>query len=175
MAGKKTEDCKTGRDERTKDHLKLTPKQSTFARAVASGMTYSTAYRHAYNPAQSTKASSISANACTLMKDTRITKLIEQITQAKQAAIVVGALSDVEIVRDKLKHFMEYGEPTDSVKLRAAELLGKAAGMFTTDLTINDQRERTTEQVQAELERRLLALTSHIDEDIERTDADTLQ
>ena len=52
---------------------------------------------------------------------------------------------------------MESAEPTDGNKLRAAELLGKAAGLFATEVNVNT-RERDASEVAAELEQRLSGL-----------------
>ena len=174
MAGKKHSEVKTGRDERIRENRPLTPKQQHFARAVASGMTQSDAYREAYNSSPESKASGIWERASRLMANDKVRSRVNELMALKDAAVLADAVTDAELVRTKLRHWMEHGAPDDSVKVRAAELLGKTAGMFTTDLTINDQRERTPEQVQAELEQRLLALTRQVDEE-GPADGDTLQ
>lgn len=174
MAGKKHSEVKTGRDERIRENRPLTPKQQHFARAVATGMTQSDAYREAYNSSPESKASGIWERASRLMANDKVRSRVNELMALKDAAVLADAVTDAELVRSNLRHWMAHGAPEDSVKVRAAELLGKASGLFQTDINVNDKRERTPEQVQAELERRLLALTSQIDED-GPGDSDTLQ
>ena len=52
---------------------------------------------------------------------------------------------------------MERGEPKDSVRLKAAETLGKHYGLFTDRLAI-EQTERSSEEVRTILEAKLKTL-----------------
>jgi hypothetical protein len=135
----------------------LTPKQLHFARCVASGMTQADAYREAYEPSDSTTAASIHTLASRLMADVEIRSRVDVLVAARERAVAASALTDREKVLGKLRGWMESAEPTDGNKLRAAELLGKAAGLFATEVNVNT-RERDASEVAAELEQRLSGL-----------------
>jgi len=49
---------------------------------------------------------------------------------------------------------MDHADATDGNKLRAAELLGKSVGLFK-DVTISTDSERSSNEVAAEIERKL--------------------
>jgi hypothetical protein len=77
---------------------------------------------------------------------------------AKERAVAASALSDRDKVLSKLRLWID-GSPADSNQLRAAELLGKASGVFTDQVSITST-ERAPAEVAAEIERRLAALVS---------------
>lgn len=128
----------------------LTPKQLHFSRCVASGMTQADAYREAYNVSDKTKASSIHQSASKLMADPKVRERVEALVRARDKALAARALSDREAVLSKLRHMMESAEPSDGVKLRAAELLGKSVGLFKD--VVENHDHRSVSDVDAELE-----------------------
>jgi hypothetical protein len=74
----------------------------------------------------------------------------------RERAVVASAVTDRERVLVKLRGWMDEAEPSDSVKVRAAELLGKSANLFQTEINVNDQR-KSSEGLAAEIEALLLA------------------
>jgi len=135
----------------------LTPKQAHFARCVASGMTQADAYREAYDPKQGTTAASIHTLASRLMGQVEIRSRVDALIKARERAVVASALSDRDKVLNRLRAWLEGTEEADSNRLRAAELLGKASGLFTTDISVTT-KERDSSAVAAEIESRLGAL-----------------
>ena len=135
----------------------LTPKQAHFARCVASGMTQADAYREAYDPKQGTTAASIHTLASRLMGQVEIRSRVDALIKARERAVVASALSDRDKVLNRLRAWLEGTEEADSNRLRAAELLGKASGLFTTDISVTT-KERDSSAVAAEIEHRLAAL-----------------
>ena len=135
----------------------LTPKQAHFARCVASGMTQADAYREAYDPKQGTTAASIHTLASRLMGQVEIRSRVDALIKARERAVVASALSDRDKVLSRLRAWLEGTEEADSNRLRAAELLGKASGLFTTDISVTT-KERDSSAVAAEIEHRLAAL-----------------
>ena len=77
--------------------------------------------------------------------------------KARERAVVASALSDRDKVLNRLRAWLEGTEDADSNRLRAAELLGKASGLFTVDVNVT-QKERDSSQVASEIETRLAAL-----------------
>jgi hypothetical protein len=134
----------------------LTPKQQHFCQAVVSGCTMSDAYREAYNTANM-KPATVNREAHALMTDPKITTRVQRLQGQKDRAVVASSLSDREKVLNKLRYFMDHALPSDSAKIRAAELLGKSIGLFK-DVTVTEKPARTAEELQEELDRRLAAL-----------------
>lgn len=108
----------------------LTAKQQHFCRCVASGMSQAAAYREAFDCSGSSKPETQQANASRLMADSRVRSRVDYLIRQKEAGIVASAVSDRERVLTKLRHLLDNAEPSDSAKLRAAELLGKSVGLF---------------------------------------------
>ena len=121
-------------------------------------MTQADAYREAYDPSDSTKSETIHTLASRLMAKDEIRSRVDSIVAAKERAVAASALSDRDKVLSKLRFWLD-GGVTDSNQLRAAELLGKASGVFTDQVSITST-ERAPAEVAAEIERRLAALVS---------------
>ena len=134
----------------------LTPKQMHFARCVASGMNYSEAYREAYGKGKAT-AKTINEMASKLMTNPKIVTRVEALIRARERAITASSVSDRERVLRKLREFADDALPTDAVRLRATELLGKTVGLFRDVIETPDRR--TPAEVEEEL-RALLAQLS---------------
>ena len=154
-----------------KDQGGLTPKQAHFARCVAGGMTQADAYREAYDPKASTKSETIHTLASRLMARVEVRSRVDSIMAAKDRAVAASALSDRDKVLSKLRFWLD-GGVTDSNQLRAAELLGKASGVFTDQVSITST-ERAPAEVAAEIERRLAALVA-VEESEESADGEAI-
>jgi hypothetical protein len=134
---------------------KLTPKQLHFARCIASGMTQSDGYREAYAVRPLTTQESVHSSASRLMSNPTVASRVNHLIRLREQAVVASAVTDRERVLSKLRGWMDSAEPADSVKLRAAELLGKSANLFATEVTVADQKDSSS--LAAELESLLLA------------------
>ncbi len=84
---------------------------------------------------------------------------------ARERAVAASAVTDRDKVLRKLRHWMDEAEPTDSIKLRAAELLGKSAGLFVTEMTLNTHVQRDPTEVAAAIQQRLTQLTGASDDE----------
>ena len=135
---------------------KLTPKKLHFARCIASGMSQSDAYREAYTVRPSTTAASVHTCASRIATDVEVASRVRHLIGMRERAVAASAVTDRERVLSKLRGWMDEAEPSDSVKVRAAELLGKSANLFQTDINVNDQR-KSSEGLAAEIEAMLLA------------------
>ena len=136
---------------------KLTAKQMAFARCMASGtMTQSAAYRETYS-ADNMSGAVIRNEASRLMANHDIAIMVERLIGQKDRALLASGLSDRDKVLEKLRSWIDNAEPTDSNKLRAAELLGKSVGMFR-EVTETVSIDRDAESVASEIERRLEGL-----------------
>ena len=114
------------------------------------GKNLSNAYRDAYD-AESMSPAAIHTEASLLASNPAITKRIEMLRERKVRSLVCSSISDADLVLQKLREWID--TPTDSNRIRAAELLGKAAGIFQpSEIVVVD---RSPEEIQEELRQRL--------------------
>ena len=136
----------------------LTSKQRAFARAWASGLSLSDAYREAYDP--STKqASSIHSLASRVASLVEVRSRYEAILRERDRQTALQAVNRKDRVLNWLEGVYQGTEEADATRVRASELVGKASGLFQTDITVNDQR-KSSEGLAAEIEAMLLAATN---------------
>ena len=146
---------------------KLTPKRALFARCVASGMTQADAYREAYDPKSSTTNASIHTLASRVAGEVEVRARIEALLAARERALVVSAVTDRQKVTQHLRDALAGGE-TDQFRLRAAELLGRSAGLFITEMNVNTGNQRDPAEVAAAIQQRLSQLTGAGDDEPEQ-------
>lgn len=133
----------------------LTPKQLEFCRKMARGSSQSDAYRAAYDTSNM-KPSTVHSRASEMAKRDDIQARIGELNSLRDQAMAHGALADAEFVLSKLRTWAETATPQDSNKIRAAELLGKARGLFKEHIEITDPAANLTpaemrEQLKAKL------------------------
>ena len=141
----------------------LTSKQRHFALALSSGagMSLSDAYREAYD-CKNMSAAAIRTEASRLAANPAITLLTEQQRERNQRSVSASLVSDRDRVLERLRQWMDDAEPTDTNKLKAAQLLGQTVGMFK-DVVETSSGDRDSTSVAAEIERRLAALQAKAD------------
>ena len=102
---------------------KLTPKMLAFCDCIAlEGKNLSQSYRDAYS-AENMSAAAVHTEASLLASNPAITKRIETLRERKVRSLVCSSVSDADLVLQKLREWIE--TPTDSNRIRAAELLGR--------------------------------------------------
>ena len=131
----------------------MTPKQHQFAREVVLGKSQADAYRSAYNTARMND-NSIRREASRLMDNPNVATTVVELQQKADAAVVQERIASREEVLQTLTGYMHSGEPGDSVRLRAAELMGKHYGLFTERIEAVPP-ERSAEEIGAVLEEKL--------------------
>ena len=134
----------------------MTPKQHQFAREVVLGKSQADAYRSAYNTIRMND-NSIRREASRLMDNPNVATTVAQLQHEADVAVVQERIASREEVLQTLTAYMHSGEPGDSVRLRAAELMGKHYGLFTERIEAVVP-ERSAEEIKAELEERLSKL-----------------
>lgn len=113
----------SGRDKR------LSPRATMFAGYVMEGHTPIVAYMKSYNCENSSHAT-ITSNANKLMRDPRVTLLLEPLWQAKKEMILTDErIARKHIMAELFKHSHNEDTPIN-MKLRSLELMGKAVGLF---------------------------------------------
>ena len=131
----------------------MTPKQHQFAREVVLGKSQADAYRSAYDTARMND-NSIRREASRLMDNPNVATTVVELQQKADAAVVQERIASREEVLQTLTGYMHSGEPKDSVRLRAAELMGKHYGLFT-DRIEAVAPERSAEEIEIQLEEKL--------------------
>ncbi len=128
----------------------LTPKQQTFCRSVVAGQSLSDSYKSAYSASRMSNGA-VYVEASRLMTNPKVTLRVEALNRVKDRAVVASAITDQQRVLTKLRYLMDHAVPSDSAKLRAAELLGKSIGLFK-DVQVQQEPEQSSEEIQKELE-----------------------
>ena len=126
----------------------MTLKQVRFAQQVASGQPLSDAYRDAYN-ADRMSANSIHNEAHRLMKNQTVKNKVASLVAESDKRIVNDRIAKREAVLEELTRLMQEGQPSDTAKIRAAELLGKHQGIFAERVVI-EPPERTSDELAEE-------------------------
>ena len=138
---------------------KLTSKQEHFCQLVAEGKLLTEAYRDAYNVGESTKPSTVWTNASNLaVKNTKVALRIKELTEEITARNRTKEDQLKIWVAEKLKSEAVSAE-TDSARISALVALGKSVAMFTDNVhQETKETERTAQDIEADLQRRLAAL-----------------
>jgi phage terminase small subunit len=137
------------------DEYGLTVKQRKFCENVVSGMNLSDAYRNSYD-AENMKPASVHRRACELMTNGKVKACVQAIGEARRRIVEVSTVSDRDMLIRLLRSWSTGEESATSSQLRAAELLGKACGLYRD--VVEDHRERPAQAIAAELESKLASL-----------------
>lgn len=151
--------------EGQRDEYGLTRKQRKFAENVVSGMNLSDAYRDAYDSDSMTNAT-IQREACRLMTNPNVSTCVEALAAEKRRKSEAVTVSDRDMLVRLLRSWSTGEESATNSQLRAAELLGKACGLYRD--VVEDHRERPAQVVAAELEAKLAALVERVQPSPER-------
>ena len=126
----------------------LSPRQVLFCQRVIQGDSLRSAYRNAYANDTGSDAS-ISASANKLMKDPRIKRVLEEAWEETVEHLSEDLAASKRYVLKGLLALSKQAKQ-EGTKLKALELMGKAAGLFTpTD--VQDKAVITADQLKREL------------------------
>ena len=134
----------------------VTSKQAKFCRQIAMGSSLSHAYREAYS-ATNMLANTVHKEAHKLMRNPKVTTMVDALQKQANAEVIKLSVASREEVLATLTECMQSGEPKDSVRLKAAETLGKHYGLFTDRLAI-ETPERSSQEVRNILKAKLKTL-----------------
>ena len=133
---------------------RITPKMRQFASLVAQGNSARDAYRKAYDVRTETSEATVIASANKLMKDRRISALMEPVFEAIKQNVIDDAIATRRYVLEQLHQHAADDNARTSDRLKSLELMGKAIGMFV------DKSEAKVEQIDPEQLKR--ELDSHL-------------
>ena len=111
------------------DEYGLTAKQRKFAENVVNGMGIAEAYRNSYD-AEAMKPASVQRRAAELMVDGKVRACMEALAVEKRRLREVSTVSDRDNLIRLLRQWSNGEAPATQTQLRAAELLGKACGLY---------------------------------------------
>ena len=137
-----------------RNEKRITPKMKAFASLIAHGNSPRDAYRKAYDVRAETSEATVVAGANKLMRDSRITGLMEPIWEAVKQNVIDDAIATRRYVLEQLHQHAADDNVRTSDRLKSLELMGKAIGMFV------DKSEAKVEQVDPEQLKR--ELDSHL-------------
>lgn len=135
----------------------LTPSMITFAQGVIEGKSRRQAYREAYPNAKGSDGT-ISACAHRLSRDPRIRQMIQTGWDETAEALADDAAAQRRYVSRSLVALSKAGRQ-EATRLRALEMLGRAAGLFSTQAP-EAEKPLTPEQLRAELASHLKLVSS---------------
>ena len=133
----------------------LTSKQLAFCRHVTSGSSLSEAYRKSYK-ASKMKPATVRREAHRLMNNPNVATTVERLEREAEVVMVEKTIADRKEVLETLTQMMRGQLETDSNKVRATQLLAQAHGILR-DHAFVSSKERSSEDIKSELERRLRA------------------
>ena len=136
--------------------LGLTSKQEAFAEHVVSGESLSAAYRLAYD-AKGMSDEAVRVEASRLFMHPNVSLRVKSLNAEKEDQRRMLAVSDAEASINTLREMLKSAD-SSSAKIRAAELLGKAAGIFTDRIEVNDTTDRSTADIERSIADRLARL-----------------
>jgi hypothetical protein len=142
-----------GKDKR------LTGKMHAFASNIVQGMSPRLAYEKAYDTSKMSHAS-IVADANKLLKDARITLLLESFWNGLKENVIADQLATKRHVMAELFKHAQNEEAQLSNRLKSLELMGRAVGMFT-DKVEQKVEEVNVDTLKKELESSLALLESN--------------
>lgn len=129
----------------------VTGKQEQFIQNVINGMTYSDAYRNAYDISPTTKPATIAVSASKLMSKPNIQSRLRQLELEKEEQRRMAGLTMQHRVIERLEREASDVKNPASVRVRALELLGKIAGVFKENEKDDDDKPQTVEQMESRL------------------------
>ena len=137
-----------GRPYASERQRPLTASQLAFAQGLIKGMTYKASYRAAY-PNDTGADSSITTAAYKLSRDPRIqTMLQEALEETAEHLAEDRAATQRYVLKQLVAHSKQAKQ--EGTKIKALELLGKSAGLFTQS-TDDKPAEITAEELKREL------------------------
>ena len=129
----------------------LTVKQEAFAEALANGATNAEAYRTAYN-ADGMAQTTIHQEGCKLAQHPKVAERVEELLRAKQAQKQLVAARAEDRIWKQVWGVLEADSTPAAVKVSAAALAAKLAGMVTDKVQVETG---TVADIERELAERL--------------------
>ena len=144
---------------------KLTGKQRRFCELVAAGKTQADAYREAYNSTGTSQT--VRNSASKLMKQEYIKSTVDGLIKRKADLNMARTVSSQELVTRTLRDHITGTISLETTQVQSLSILAKISGMYVNK--IEDVTERSSNDIEADLKRKLseLALLTDADSDVD--------
>ena len=130
----------------------LTARQEKFAQLISEGKAQAEAYRQVYD-VSGMKDATVWTEASKLVRHPQVAPRVEVLRAEKDCIRRSLVLDHEEAILAQLQH-EAFTAKTDGARIRALELLGRHAGMFTERVEV-EQVDRSISQIEASIRQRL--------------------
>lgn len=154
-----------------KDGFGLTAKQLKFATGAVSGLSLAEAYRQAYD-AENMSNKAITVEASRLAARPDIALAMQALSDEKAREMRIVTVSDRDNLLNKLRAWTNGEAVATASQLRAAELLGKACGIYRD--VVEHTGTRSAADILSDIESRLNAVAP-MPEPADDNDSDTVK
>ena len=124
------------------------------------GMTLIEAYRNNYNVSKDIKPNTLRMLASRLRAKDNIRIFVDHLLANKMSLTRMQEVKRTDVILDKIEKMADDINVTDAVRLKGLELLGKHHGLFTDVLKVDDNRDRSSVEIESELLKRLNSIIS---------------
>jgi len=124
------------------------------------GMTLIEAYRNNYNVSKDIKPNTLRMLASRLRAKDNIRIFVDHLLANKMSLTRMQEVKRTDVILEKIEKMADDINVTDAVRLKGLELLGKHHGLFTDVLKVDDNRDRSSVEIESELLKRLNSIIS---------------
>lgn len=124
------------------------------------GMSLIEAYRNNYNVSKDIKPNTLRMLASRLRAKDNIRIFVDSLLEHKASLHRMNEVKRSDLLLNKIEAMADDVTITDSVRLKALEMLGKNMGLFTDVIKVDDNRDRSSVEIESELLKRLNSIIS---------------
>jgi hypothetical protein len=124
------------------------------------GMSLIEAYRNNYNVSKDIKPNTLRMLASRLRAKDNIRIFVDSLLANKMSLHRMNEVKRSDLLLNKIEAMADDVTITDSVRLKALEMLGKNMGLFTDVIKVDDNRDRSSVEIESELLKRLNSIIS---------------
>ena len=124
------------------------------------GLSLIEAYRNNYNVSKDIKPNTLRMLASRLRAKDNIRIFIDHLLEQKMSLHRMNEVKRSDVLLEKIEKMADDVNITDSVRLKALEMLGKNMGLFTDIIKVDDKRDRTASEIETDLLTKLNSITS---------------
>ena len=124
------------------------------------GLSLIEAYRNNYNVSKDIKPNTLRMLASRLRAKDNIRIFIDHLLEQKMSLYRMNEVKRSDVLLEKIEKMADDVNITDSVRLKALEMLGKNMGLFTDIIKVDDKRDRTASEIETDLLTKLNSIIS---------------
>jgi len=124
------------------------------------GMTLIEAYRNNYNVSKDIKPNTLRMLASRLRSKDNIRIFVDHLLDNKMSLNRMNDVKRTDVILNKIEAMADDVSINEATRLKALEMLGKNLGLFTDVLKVDDNRDRSSTEIESELLKRLNSIIS---------------